>query len=309
MNQDNQVFVIGHKNPDTDSICSALVFADIRRGRGDNFTAARAGEINKETEFVLNYFKVESPLLLRDAAGKKLVLVDHNENSQMVQGGEQAEILEIIDHHKVNFSYHLPIYIHTEPVGSTASIIAKLYFEDIRKNSKQKAGLLLAAILSDTVVFKSPTTTAEDREIAEKLAAIAGIKNLEEFGINLKKINASIKGLAVEEIVNRDLKDFDFAGHKVTIGQIEIIGLEEVKERKGEILNYLQTMKQTGGFELALLMATDIMAEGTELLFVGSPEIIKKAFGEQPADSSIYLTGVMSRKKQVVPALERAFLS
>ena len=306
-NQNSQIFVIGHKNPDTDSICSAIVYAKIRQKQGNNFVAARTGKINKETEFILNCFKVDVPFLLDNAAGKKLILVDHNEKDQMVDGGQEAEILEIIDHHKFNFSYHSPIYIYSEPLGSTAAIIAKLYFQEIEKDP-ESAGLLLAAILSDTVVLKSPTATRQDKEMVEKLSAIAGINNWEEFGFNLKKINASIKGLAVEEFVNRDLKDFNFAGRKIAIGQIEIVDLEEIEKRKKEILNYLQTIKQKGGYELVIMMITDITKEGTELLFVGNKEIIEKSFNEKPAGESIYLKGVMSRKKQVVPLLEQAFL-
>lgn len=308
MKQNNEVFVVGHKNPDTDSICSSIVYAKLRQKAGDNFVPARAGKINKETEFVLNRFKTEPPFLLDNASGKKLVLVDHNEKDQMVDGSQEAEILEIIDHHKFNFSYHSPIYIYAEPIGSTATVIAKLYFEEIEKDS-QLAGLLLAAILSDTVILKSLTTTQEDREIVKELSEIAGIDNWEEFGFDLKKINASIEGLAVEEFVNRDLKDFNFAGRRVAIGQIEVIDFKEAQKRKKEILNYLQVIKQKGNYELVLLMMTDIVKEGTELLFAGSKEIIEKSFNKKPIDESIYLKGVMSRKKQVVPSLERAFLS
>jgi manganese-dependent inorganic pyrophosphatase len=301
MKTEEEVFVIGHKNPDTDSVVSAIVYAGIR-----GFLPAAAGEINRETAFTLDYFKVPKPEILTNAEGRKLVLVDHNEASQMIDGGEKAEILEIIDHHRFNFSCSSPIYIHNEPLGSTATIIAKKYAAEI-KNHPEWAGLLLAAILSDTVVFKSPTTTEEDKIIAAELALIAGISDIVNFGIEIKKANASIKSKTISEIINADFKDFDFSGKKIGIGQAEIVDLSEIYERKKEIASELKSIREKGGYAGVFFMATDIMKEGTELFFDADPEAVEKAFAKNPVENSVYLGGVMSRKKQVVPELEKAF--
>lgn len=299
----SEVFVIGHKSPDTDTVCSAIVYAGIK-----GYTPARPGELNEETAYVLDYFKVPVPMLLEDAAGKKLVLVDHNEPAQVVNGGDQAEIIEVLDHHKMNFVCNTPIYVHVEPVGSTATIIAKQYMEKIKANPTW-AGLLLAAILSDTVVFKSPTTTEEDKQVATELAKIAGIADIQAFGIEIKKAKASIKGKPIADVVHVDFKDFNFGGQKVGIGQTEVVDINEVYERKDEFVKYLKDLKESKGYALVAFIATDIIKEGSELFFAGDPAMIEKAFGQKPEGDSIWLPGVMSRKKQVAPPLEKAFTS
>lgn len=291
------IYVIGHKSPDTDCVCSAIVYARLK-----NFKPAVAGEINEETKYVLNYFEVPVPETLENASGKTLVLVDHNEPSQRVDGAEK--IIAIIDHHKMNFNYPEPIFIHVEPVGSTATIIAKMFLEEIKKN-KTYAGLLLAAILSDTVVFKSSTTTEEDKRIAEELAKVSGIQDIFKFGVEIKKSKASIKGKSVSEIVLGDFKDYEFGGKKVGIGQVEVVDLKEVKEREREILNFLEEIKEKKGYEMVLFMATDIIKEGTELYFSGNSVVIEKAFDLKVKNHSVWLPGVMSRKKQVAPQIEK----
>ncbi|ACX52706.1 DHHA2 domain protein [Ammonifex degensii KC4] len=297
----SEVYVIGHKSPDTDSICSAIVYAGLK-----GYKPARAGEINEETAYVLDYFKVPVPELLENAAGKKLVLVDHNEAGQCVDGHDQAEILEVIDHHKMNFNYPNPIFIHVEPVGSTATVIAKMFKDKVKENPTY-AGLLLAAILSDTVVFKSPTTTEEDKAIAAELAQIAGIADINQFGVDIKKAKASIKGKPVADVVHVDFKDYDFAGKKVGIGQTELVDINEVYERQEEFINYLKELKESKNYDMVIFMATDIIKEGTELYFIGDPAIIEKAFGVKPQGNSVWLPGVMSRKKQVAPPVEKAY--
>jgi len=279
-------------------VCSAIAYAKIK-----NFVPVRLGELNEETPFVLNFFRVEKPEILVDAKGKKVVLVDHNEFSQSADGINEAEILEVIDHHKINFSYSSPINFCSEPLGSTATIVAKKYFDKI-KDSKI-AGILLASILSDTVIFKSPTTTEEDRIIAEKLSKIAGISDMVKFGIEIKKTKAGILNKPIEAVIKSDFKDFDFHGKKVGIGQSEIVDIEEAYKRKHEIINYLNSIKT--GYEMIVFIATDIIKEGSELFFVGDASKIEKAFNKKVSGNSVYLEGVMSRKKQVVPFLEKVF--
>ncbi|MCL4406174.1 MAG: manganese-dependent inorganic pyrophosphatase [Patescibacteria group bacterium] len=296
----NEIYVIGHKSPDTDSVCSAIVYAGIK-----GYIPARLGEINKETAYALDFFKTPAPQILENAEEKKIVCVDHNEATQMADGWDKAEIVEIIDHHKINFDYASPIYFHSEPVGCTATIIAKQHRGEVKANPSW-AGLLLSAILSDTVVFKSPTTTEEDKAIAAELAAVAGIEDVIAFGVALKTKNADIDGRSIQEIIVSDFKDFDFHGKKIGIGQIEVVESAGIESKADEIIAGLQSLKQNG-YEAVFFMVTDIMKAGTRLFFAGDEGIVEKAFGVKPENNSVYLPGVMSRKKQIVPELEKAF--
>ncbi|WP_448588822.1 manganese-dependent inorganic pyrophosphatase [Thermodesulfobium sp.] len=297
----SEVYVVGHKAPDTDSVCSAIVYAELK-----GYKSARAGELNDETKFVLNKFGFKEPELLENVEGKKLVLVDHNESSQRVCGEDSSMVIEIIDHHKFNFVNNTPIYILNEPLGSTCTILAKHYMDKI-KDKPKLAGLLLSALLSDTVIFKSPTTTEEDKVIAKELAKIAGIDDVNAFGIEIKKVQGSIIGKPIDSVVKKDYKDFDFGGKKVGIGQTEILDINEAYDRKDEIIKFIEDLKNSGGYAMVAFAATDIMKEGSELFFAGDPGIIEKAFGKKPEGNSLWLPGVMSRKKQIAPPLEKAF--
>ena len=302
------IYITGHKKPDTDTICSAIAYADYLKQKGKKAVACRTGKINPETKFVLDYFKVKQPKFLATAKGKKIVLLDHNEKTQTPNGIEKAEIIEVIDHHKVKFEYNNPILFHTEPIGSTATIIAKKYFNDPKvKITKKIAGILLSAVLSDTVVFRSPTTTKEDIEIAKKLAKTAGIKNLEKFGIEVKKSKASLKGIAAKDIIFDDFKGYNIKGKKFGVGQIEVCDLKETTERKKEILKELEGSAKRKNYDLLLLVATDIIRKGSLLLFWEKKNYIKKAFSKTPKNNTLYLKGVMSRKKQIIPPLTKLF--
>ena len=304
----SEVYIIGHKSPDTDSICAAIAYANLKRVTGENSAAkaARAGEINPETEFVLNRFGVEAPELLENAAGKKLILVDHNEFAQMVDGAEEAEILEVLDHHRIEFKWANPILFHTEPVGSTSTLVAEKYFEKGIELDEKMAGIMLAAILSDTVVFKSPTSTDRDKEVAEKLAKIVGV-DPQKFGVEVKKAKASLEGKSAKDIIRSDFKDYTFGGKKVGVGQVEIVDIEEARSRKQEILDEMRRMTAEEGYDMVFMMLTDIIQEGTELLVVGDEDgaVTRKAFNAELNDNSVYIEGMMSRKKQVIPPLEK----
>lgn len=295
------VYVIGHKSPDTDTVCSAIAYARIK-----GYTPATPGPINEETAFVLNKFGVPVPGELGSAEGKKLVLVDHNEAGQSPDDIDKAEIIEIIDHHKMNFSNPNPIAILIEPVGSTATILAKKY-KDVVAKDKAMAGILLGALLSDTVVFKSPTTTQEDRDVAAELAKIAGIDDMLKFGIDVKKSKANIADKPIKDVIFADFKNFDFAGKKVGIGQTEVVDLTDVYNRASEVMNFLNDLKAKEGYEMVIFVATDIIKEGSELYFAGDKAKIEKAFNTKVEGDSVYIPGLMSRKKQVVPVVEKTF--
>ena len=302
------IYIVGHKNPDTDSICSAIGYADYLRKKGKRAIAVRSGEINLETKFVLNYFKVKVPEFLTSAKEKNIILLDHNEKTQTPDDIEQAKILEVIDHHKINFEVAEPIYFLVEPTGSTSTIIARKYLSDKKaKMTKKIAGILLSAILSDTVIFRSPTTTKEDLNIAKKLSRIAKIKNLEKFGIEIKKKKSTLKGLDAKSIIHSDFKIFDFSGKKVGIGQVEVCDTKEVRERKEELIKMLKEISEKENYDSLILMTTDIIKMGSELLIWGGEDYVKKAFRKKVKNNSIYLEKVMSRKKEIVPQLMKAF--
>ena len=302
-----KIYVIGHKSPDTDSVVSAIAYAEYLRSVGYDADPAIAGQVNPETKFVLEKFSYPVPQVLKNAADLALVLVDHNEKSQMVDGNDQSRIIEVIDHHKINFQWGEPIIFSTQPLGSTATIVSqRLLAVGDFKVTANLAGILLSAILSDTVVFKSPTCTPIDQQVAQQLAAVAGITDLQVFGIEVKKQKASIKALDATQVIHSDFKEFEAGGKKFAIGQIEVVDLAEADARRAELLAELDSETKTAGYAFAILMATDIMNEGSELLVAGDTAVIEKAFNVKLENGSTYIKGMMSRKKDALPPLMEA---
>lgn len=304
----SKVFVTGHKNPDTDSICSALSYAALKQAQGVEAVAIRLGEVNKETQYALDYFQVEAPKLIASVEEKQAVmLVDHNEPAQSVDGLDKAELLEIVDHHRLGgLNTANPIFVHIEPVGCTATIITKMFDCQKVELPKKIAGLLLSAIVSDTVLFKSPTCTEQDKAAAEKLAVIAGV-NLKEYGMAMLKAGADLGDLTPAQIAKTDSKPFSFGNYKAIVAQISVMDTADILAKKAELVAAMQELCQNEGYDMSLLMVTDIMKESTELVFVGEPkQLIADAFGKDASGDSIYLPGVMSRKKQIVPQLTEA---
>ncbi|XOB42566.1 MAG: manganese-dependent inorganic pyrophosphatase [Candidatus Nealsonbacteria bacterium] len=308
MEENETIYVIGHKQPDTDSICSPIAYANYLKQKGKNAVAVKSGKINPETKYVLDYFKIQEPETLTDVSGKKIILLDHNEKTQTPDNIDKAEIIEVIDHHKIVFECSNPIYFHNEPIGSTATIIAKKYFNDQNvKLDKKIAGILLSAILSDTVIFKSPTSTDEDVEIAKKLAEIAEIKNIEEFGLEIKKSKAILKEMSAEDIILSDFKTYEFGKIKLGGGQVEVVNFTEINERKQELLKKIEEIAKKENYDILILTATDIIKQDSLLLFFEKENYIEKAFNKKPENNTLYLEGVMSRKKQILPPLAKLF--
>ncbi|MBN1923688.1 MAG: manganese-dependent inorganic pyrophosphatase [Nanoarchaeota archaeon] len=302
----DKIIVVGHKSPDTDSIVAAIAYAYFK-GKvdlDDEYVPARAGELNPETEYVLKLFNVPVPELVEDVSGKKVILVDHNEMGQVVNGTHEATILEIIDHHKIGgLQTSSPILFHAEPIGSTCTIVADFFFYHNIKLTKELASILLAGILSDTVIFKSPTTTEKDKNIANKLNEIAKL-DIQKFGLDVKKSKSSIKGLSANDLIMSDFKEFEKEGFKYGVGQIEVVHYDEAVERKKEIISELKNIGDANGLNMALLMVTNIIEESTKLWFTSHEDLIKKAFNQPVKDNEVFLKGVMSRKKQVVPKIQ-----
>lgn len=241
---------------------------------------------------------------------KKVIQVDHNERGQSVDGLEDAEVLEIIDHHRVaDIQTNNPIYFRNEPIGSTSSIVAKCFFENGIRPSRKAAGLLCGAIISDTLLFRSPTCTPQDKHICKKLAEIAGI-NIEEFAKEMFKAGTSLKGKTVEQIFNQDFKPFSIEDTKVGIAQVNTMDIEGFMPLKDEMLTYMETKAKEANLDMVMLLLTDILNEGSQILVTGNkPEIVEKAFNITIENNEAFLPGVLSRKKQVVPPITNAITS
>lgn len=238
---------------------------------------------------------------------KKVILLDHNEKAQSVHGIEEAEILEIVDHHRVaDIQTGKPIFFRNEPVGSTSTIVANMFFENGLRPSKGIAGVLCSAILSDTLKFKSPTCTFVDKITAERLAEIAGI-DIDEYSMEMFRAGTSLQGKTPEEIFYQDYKDFTLGSLKIGIGQVNTMDTDNLGETKDELLRFMKQVCEKGNYNLVIILLTNIIKEGSELLYVGNDkELISKAFNVELGENSVYLPGVVSRKKQVVPPLSSA---
>lgn len=236
---------------------------------------------------------------------KKVIQVDHNERGQSVDGLEEAEVLEIIDHHRVaDIQTNNPIYFRNEPIGSSSSIVAKCYFEKGITPSREVAGLLCGAIISDTLLFKSPTCTEQDKEICLKLAEIAGIPNVEDFAKEMFKAGTSLQGKTVSEIFHQDFKPFKMGDTKVGVAQVNTMDIDGFMPLKDEMLNYMESEAKSNGYDVVMLLLTDILTEGSQVLVAGERhDYVEKTFNVELKDSMAFLPGVLSRKKQVIPPL------
>lgn len=300
--------VIGHMNPDTDSIVSALAAAELYNKRGIAAKAVAQGAPTPETEFVLKKFGLTAPEVVTTVAGQKVYLVDYSDLAQAPAGITEAEILGIVDHHKLgDVTTSSPLEVWAWPVGCTCTVLKSMYDFYGVEIPKGLAGAMLCAILSDTVIYKSPTCTAEDKKAVEALAKIAGVADYKALGMEMFKVKSAVDGASMKDLVFRDYKDFDMNGKKVGIGQLEVVDLSILEPVKKGLLDEITRVKAEGRHSVFLLL-TDIMKEGSEMLIVSDDaSVVEKAFGVKPQGTSVWLDGVMSRKKQVVPNFEKAF--
>jgi len=305
-----KVLVFGHKNPDTDTICSALAYAELKKQLGVNAEAVRLGEINGETEYALNYFNVEAPRLVENVTTetKHVILVDHNERQQSANDIQDAKVLEVIDHHRIaNFETADPLYYRCEPVGCTATILKKIFKEKNVQITKEIAGLLLSAIISDSLLFKSPTCTEEDVQAAKELAEIAGV-NLEEYGMNMLKAGANVSDKTAEQLISLDAKEFNVGNYHFEIAQINVIDPKDVLVKKAEIESTIKSVIDQKGLDLFLFVITDILNSNSVGLAYGKETaVVEKAYNVTLLENEAVLEGVVSRKKQVVPVLTNIF--
>lgn len=241
---------------------------------------------------------------------KKLIQVDHNERGQSVDGIEEAEVLEIIDHHRVaDIQTNNPIFFRNEPLGSTSTIVGKTFFENGLTPSKESAGLLLGAIISDTLLFRSPTCTQVDKTIASKLAEIAGITDIDKFAKDMFKAGTSLSGKTLEEIFNQDFKPFTIGNTKIGVAQVNTMDIEGFMPLKQDMLSYMNAKADNEKFDMLLLLLTDILNEGSQILTVGDTSLVEETFNVKLEDDTAFLPGVLSRKKQVIPPLTNVITS
>lgn len=301
------ILTFGHQNPDTDTITSALVMADLQKALGKDIEAVRLGDINGETEYALNKFGVEAPRLIKSLDKEEVILVDHNEFQQSAPGIEEATILMVVDHHRIaNFETAGPLYYRAEPVGCTATILRKMYKESDVEIKPEIAGLMLSAIISDTLLFKSPTCTDEDVKAAEALAEIANI-DLQSYGLEMLKAGASTKDKTAEELLNIDAKSFAIGEHEVRVAQVNTVDIDEVLARQDELEQAINAEIAQEGYALFVLVVTDILNSNSKILALGQQQpAVEKAFNVALDQNTALLEGVVSRKKQVVPQLTAA---
>lgn len=304
-----KILIFGHQNPDTDTICSAIAYADLKNKLGYNAEPVRLGQVNGETQYALDYFKQESPRLVETAANEVngVILVDHNERQQSIKDIEDVQVLEVIDHHRIaNFETAEPLYYRAEPVGCTATILNKMYKENNVKIEKEIAGLMLSAIISDSLLFKSPTCTDQDVAAAKELAEIAGV-DAEEYGLNMLKAGADLSKKTVEELISLDAKEFTLGSKKVEIAQVNTVDIEDVKKRQVELEAVISKVVAEKNLDLFLLVITDILENDSLALAIGNEAAkVEKAFNVTLENNTALLKGVVSRKKQVVPVLTDA---
>jgi len=303
------ILIFGHKNPDTDTICSSIVYNNLKRIQGMDSEAVRLGEINDETKYALEYFNVSLPRLVEEVEeGQNVILVDHNEFQQSANGIEKAVIREVIDHHRIaNFETAAPLYYRAEPLGCTATILKKIYEEQNVNIDKQMAGLMLSAIISDSLLFKSPTCTLQDKVAAEELAKIAEV-DAQEYGLAMLKAGASTTDKTAETLISLDAKEFVLGSDKLVVAQINTVDANEVADRKEELEAAINAELSSKGLSAYVFVITNILTSDSEVLVLGEKQDkVAAAFGKTLENDFMTLEGVVSRKKQVVPQITEEF--
>ncbi|MGG0462255.1 manganese-dependent inorganic pyrophosphatase [Priestia aryabhattai] len=305
-----KTLIFGHKNPDTDTICSAIAYADLKNKLGVDAEPVRLGDINGETQFALEKFNAELPRFVDEVSKEtnEVILVDHNERQQSANDIDQVRVLEVIDHHRIaNFETADPLYYRAEPVGCTATILNKMYKENGVEIAPNIAGLMLSAIISDSLLFKSPTCTDQDVAAAKELAEIAGV-DAEEYGLAMLKAGADLGDKTASQLISLDAKEFSMGTSKVEIAQVNAIDVNDVLVRKVELEEAITKTIEEKGLQLFLLVVTDILNSNSTALALGSAASkVEEAYNVTLENNTAVLEGVVSRKKQVVPVLTSVF--
>ena len=305
---ENKIYIFGHKNPDTDSIGSSMVKEILDRKKGtNNVESKRLGNINKETQYVLNYLNLQAPELLEKVEeGQDVCLVDHNEFNQSVDGIEKAKILSVTDHHRIaNFETSEPLYYTAKPYGCTSTIL----FEEFKNNNieieKTEAILMASCIISDTLLLKSPTTTEHDKKALAELEKIAGI-DVNKYGLEMLKAGTDLDDFSAEELVNLDAKSLEKNESKFVIAQVNTVSIEDVLKRQEELETAINKEIETKNLDLFVFAITDILNSNSEVIALGKRiDAVEKAFDKKLENNKMFLEGVVSRKKQLLPFIDK----
>ena len=302
-------YACGHINPDSDSICSAISLSYLKTKLGEECIPARQGEINPETKFILEKFSMQVPMLKTSFAGQDLYIVDYNNSLEAPKDIKEATIKGIIDHHKMgDLTTDTPLECWIRPIGCTNTIVKEMYDSHNVQIPKDIAGIMCCAILSDTVIFKSPTCTKVDTKACKELAKIAGIEDVRALGMELFKAKSDIEGATPRALITRDFKDFEMSDKKVGVGQLEVVDLKLFDGLKDDLFTDMKALKEKGNRHTVMLLLTDIIEEGSQLLVISDDKsVIEKAFDIKLENHQAWLPKVLSRKKQVIPFLEKAF--
>lgn len=299
-----KVLIFGHKNPDTDSICASLVMEKIAKKYGIDAEAVRIGKINKETEYALKHVGIEPQRqieMLDD--GQKVILVDHNEAPQSIDGIEKLDVIAVIDHHRIaDFSTSAPLYYIAKPYGCTSTLLYEICKKEGLEIDKTMATLMISAIISDTLLLKSPTCTPKDVEAFEELEKIAEIDAM-VYGLDMLKAGTDLSMYSTNEVINLDAKEFNEKGKKIVIAQVNTADIEDVFTRKEELSFEIEKRVVDDGLDLFIFVITDIINSNSKIIALGKDkELTEKAFGKKlDNDDAMILEGVVSRKKQIAP--------
>ena len=303
------LYIFGHKIPDSDSIIAAIAMSYLKNKLGVEAIPTRQGDINPETAYILDKFNLSTPELKTSVAGDEVYLTDFSDIAQAPDDINEATIIGIVDHHKLgDLTTSTPLECWIRPVGCTNTIVKEMFDYYEVEIPQDIAGAMMCAILSDTVIFKSPTCTKLDTKITKELAAIAKIEDFKAIGLEMFKVKSAVDGVPARDLVMRDYKEFDMHGTKVGIGQLEVVDLSIFDEMKDDLQADIQKLKDEKGLDTVLLLLTDIIAMGSEILVASSSDDkIEKAFDTKIVDGKFWLKGCLSRKKQIVPFLEPTF--
>lgn len=301
-----KMLIFGHKSPDTDTICSAIVMENLQKKLGKEVEAVRLGNLNKETEYVLNYLGINAPRMLEKVEdGQEVILVDHNEFSQSVENIENAKVKMVVDHHRIcDFQTSEPLYYRAEPVGCTCTILYKLYKENNVEIDKKIASLMMSAIISDTLLLKSPTKTVEDENAVKELEKISGL-NAQVYGLDMLKAGTDLSGFTADELISLDCKVCALKDKNAKVAQVNTADINDMMNRKEEIEQAINADIEKNNLDLFVFAITDIINSNSQAIVLGkNTDIFERGFNKKLEDNTAFLPGVVSRKKQILPVLQ-----
>lgn len=302
-------YIFGHTNPDSDSIVGAISLAYLKNHLGEDCIATRQGDISPETEFILNKFGAKVPELKTSYAGEKVYLVDFSDLAQAPKDIKEATVLGIVDHHKLgDITTDTPLECWIRPIGCSNTVVKQMFDYYNVEIPKDLAGMMMCAILSDTVIFKSPTCTKEDTKAVKELSEVCGIEDYKTLAMQMFIAKSAVDGASARNLNTRDYKAFDMNGTKVGVGQLEMVDISVLESRIDELFADMKLMKEEDSLHTIVILLTDIMKEGSRLLCISDDASkVENAFKIKLQNNQAWLEGVLSRKKQVIPFLQPQF--